>query len=91
MVHLLNPLSHFVDMADRALKVGIVGYGHLGEFSNENFCFKSHNFLYFDYICTENLILHNSIDKIRTFHTASHYCYKIVVKNNIFIFLKEWA
>lgn len=43
MVHLLNPLSHFVDMADRALKVGIVGYGHLGEFSNKNFCFKSHS------------------------------------------------
>lgn len=36
MVHLLNPFSHFVDMADRALKVGIVGYGHLGEFFDEN-------------------------------------------------------
>ncbi|XP_073697622.1 aspartate dehydrogenase domain-containing protein isoform X1 [Garra rufa] len=32
MAHLLNPFSHFVDMADRVLKVGIVGYGHLGQF-----------------------------------------------------------
>lgn len=44
MVHLLNPLSHFVDMADRALKVGIVGYGHLGEFSNENFVSRATTF-----------------------------------------------
>lgn len=36
----LNLFSHFVDMADRSLKVGIVGYGHLGEFSSENFCFN---------------------------------------------------
>lgn len=88
MVHQLNPLSHFVDMADRALKVGIVGYGHLGEFFNKNLCFKSHSFLI--KFALKNLILHNSIDKINTFHTGSRYCYKIVVKNNtILIFLKE--
>ncbi len=74
MVHLLNPLSHFVDMADRALKVGIVGYGHLGEFSNENLCFKSHSVLIA--FALKNLTLHNSIDKINTFHTGSHYCIK---------------
>lgn len=35
VIHLLNLFSNSVDMDDRSLKVGIVGYGHLGEFSSK--------------------------------------------------------